>query len=369
MASLTRESAEVVTVRRTEDDSSDAEAPEDATSENAVTDGGQLDHDLFTTTASDRPSYTRKQRLAKLLDAYVYAPMSVAWADWRVRIGGTILVFFLLMGTVGPYLVPEPRTLQAPIFLSPFTDLAHPLGTDIAGKDMVSQIVHATPAMLKMIAAGAMFSVVVATLIGTISGYKGGKVDSILMSFTDVVLTVPGLALVLVIASVFPPKSPWLVGLILGIDNWPGLARTIRSQVLSIREEAYVEASRAMGLSKWHIIRKDLVSQLMPYISINTATSARSIIFESVALYFLGILPMTSLNWGVLLNTAYNESNLRSPENIHFILIPMFTIALISLGFVLFAQGMDRIFNVRLRAKHAKRVGGDEDGSAEVKDV
>ncbi|WP_266082077.1 ABC transporter permease [Haladaptatus caseinilyticus] len=333
-----------------------------------ATDGGQLEHELFTTTAEDRPSYTRKQRLSRLLDAYVYAPMSVAWADWRVRIGGIILLFFFLMGTVGPYVVPEPRTLQGPIFLEPFVDMTHPLGTGVVGKDMVSQIVHSTPAMLKMITAGALFSVVVATLIGTVSGYKGGKVDSVLMSFTDVVLTVPGLALVLVIASVFPPKSPWIVGLILGIDNWPGLARTIRSQVLSIREEEYVEASRAMGLSKWHIIRKDLISQLMPYISINTATSARNIIFESVALYFLGILPMTSLNWGVLLNTAYQESNLRSPENIHFILIPMFTIALISLGFVLFAQGMDRVFNVRLRAKHAKRVGGDDEG-AELNDV
>jgi peptide/nickel transport system permease protein len=356
-------------VKPTKDDTHSSESFGTTQSNTEVaTDGGQLEQELFTTTAEDRPSYTRKQRISRLLDAYIYAPISVAWADWRVRIGGAILLFFGLMGIIGPYIVPEPQTLQGPIFLEPFTDMTHPLGTGNRGMDMVSLIVHSTPTMLKMITAGALFSIVVATLIGTVSGYKGGKIDSILMSFTDVVLTVPGLALVLVIASVFPPKSPWIVGLILGIDNWPGLARTIRSQVLSIREEAYVEASRAMGLSKWHIIRKDLISQLMPYISINTATSARNIIFESVALYFLGILPVTSLNWGVLLNTAYSNSNLRSPENLHFILIPMLTIALISLGFVLFAQGMDRVFNVRLRAKHAKRVGGDNE-SAELNDA
>lgn len=326
----------------------------------AATDGGQIDHELFTKTA-DVPSYTRRERLSRSLDAYVYAPMAVAWNDWRARIGGGIILFFLLMGTVGVHLVPEPRTLQGPIFLPPFQTWKHPLGTGISGKDIIGQIVHSTPAMLKMITAGALFSVVLATVIGTVAGYKGGTVDDILMALTDIVLTVPGLALVLVIASVYPPRNPWVVGLILGIDNWPGLARTIRSQVLSIREEAYVEASRAMGLSKWRIIRKDLVSQLMPYISINMATSSRGIIFESVALYFLGILPFTSQNWGVLLNTAYHESNLASPNNLHWLLMPIVTIALISLGFVLFAQGMDRIFNVRLRAKHAKKVGGDNE--------
>lgn len=338
--------------------------PDEDATDGVVTDGGQFDHELFTKTA-ETSSYTRRQRFARKLDAYLYAPMAVAWNDWRARTGSGILFLFLLMGTVGPYVVTEPKTLQGPIFLEPFKTLEHPLGTGITGKDLVSQLVHATPAMLKMITAGALLSIALATVIGTVAGYKGGKVDNILMSLTDIVLTVPGLALVLVIASVYPPRNPWIVGLILGIDNWPGLARTIRSQVLSIREEAYVEASRAMGLSKWRIIRKDLISQLMPYISINMATSARGIIFESVALYFLGILPFTSLNWGVLLNVAYHESNLRNPNNIHFILLPMLTIALISLGFVLFAQGMDRIFNVRLRAKHAKKVGGDED-SAEV---
>jgi len=175
------------------------------------------------------------------------------------------------------------------------------------------------------------------------------------------VLTIPGLALVIVLASFWVPSSPYAVGIILGIDNWPGLSRTVRSQVLSIREESYTEASRAMGLHKLTILRKDVVTNLMPYILINLASSARRIIFESVALYYLGILPFTSENWGVMLNQAYQNMDLYDPSQYHWILVPMITIVLISLGFILFAQGLDRVFNVRLRARHEKTVeAGDE---------
>ena len=179
------------------------------------------------------------------------------------------------------------------------------------------------------------------------------------MTVTDVVLTIPGIALVIVLASIYQPESPLVVGLILGIDNWPKLARTVRSQVLSIREEAFTEASRIMGLSELHILRKDVVSNLMPYISVNFATSARKIIFESVGLYFLGILPRSNLNWGLMMNDAYNQANLTNPDQIHWLLVPMALIILISLGFILLAQGLDRVFNVRLRARH-ETAGGDE---------
>jgi peptide/nickel transport system permease protein len=308
----------------------------------------------------------------------------VAWEDTRTRIGSIVLALFVLQGTVGVLLVQEPVSLRYDRYLTPFHDgwltfgdtiagvsipfwpvMHAPLGTERAGKSLLGLLVHATPAMMKMIAAGALFSVILATLVGTLAGYKGGRVDGVLMTITDVILTIPGLALILVIAAVFPPKSPYLVGLILGIDNWPKLARTIRSQVLSIREEAFVEADRIMGLSNWHVLRKDFISQLMPYISINFANSSRRIIFESVALYFLGVLPFTTQNWGVMMNAAYNQSNLTNLQQIHWLLLPMLQIAFLSLGLILFAQGLDRVFNVRLRARHEAK-GEDEETESEI---
>jgi peptide/nickel transport system permease protein len=128
---------------------------------------------------------------------------------------------------------------------------------------------------------------------------------------------------------------------------------------LSIREEAYTEASRIMGISKASILRHNVISNLMPYISVNLAQSSRKIIFESVALYYLGILPFSTNNWGVMLNKAYQSGDMTQLGQIHWLLIPMTLIASVSLGLILLAQGMDRLFNVRLRAQHVNEGAGD----------
>jgi peptide/nickel transport system permease protein len=356
--------------------------PEDGRDGAVRSDGGEA-LDVFSRT-SDVPAPSRRERLSRRFDAYVYAPMMVAWNDWRTRVGFVILVAFTLMGTVLPKIVPQtspmagtPFTPPAPFHDGwfqvgqatafgvsvPWPEFHMLLGTDVVGRDLWRLMVHSTWPLIEMILAGAILSIIIAMFVGTISGYKGGTIDGILMTITDIVLTVPGLALIMVLAAIFTPREPWMVGILLGIDNWPGLSRTIRSQVLSLREESHVEVSRTMGLSKFTIVRKDLLSQLMPYVSINLAGSARNIIFESVGLYFIGILPYSVLNWGVIMNLAYNRADLRDLGEVHYLLIPSLAIIVVSLGFVLFAQGLDRVFNVRLRAKHARTVGEEEEES------
>lgn len=348
MVSSTLASKEVPTVSRT-----------DSSREDTETDGGSpVEDDLFTQTSGVADS-SRVDRFRHALDTHVYAPLVVAFEDTRTLVGGTIIVGFVLMATVGVMLVDPPETMGGPIFQQPFQTWEYPLGTGGLGKDLFAQVIHSAPSMLKMILAGALLSTGIGTLIGTVAGYKGGRLDTALMGFTDVVLTIPGLALIVVLAAIYRPEDPVIVGLILGIDNWPKLSRTIRSQVLSIREEAFTEASRIMGLSEATLLRKDVVSNLMPYISINFANSARAIIFESVALYFLGILPFTTLNWGVMLNEAYENISLTNPERLYVILIPMVAIIVLSLGFILASQGLDRVFNVQLRARHARTVSSD----------
>ena len=334
-----------------------------ATDDEARTDGGAADENVFTRTA-DVPTLTAREKARRTFDRRIYAPLAVLANDWRAVLGGGILTLFVLTGVVawisssnwwflsGVVLVESPTVMEGPIFVSPLQNWAYPLGTGVMGKSILKQLVHATPAMIQMIAAGALLSVTVGTLIGTVAGYRGGTVDKTLMSVTDVVLTIPGIALVIVLAAIYEPRHPVTVGIILGIDNWPRLARTIRSEVLSIREEAFTEASRIMGLSQSTILRRDVISNLMPYISINFANGARNIIFESVALYFLGILPFTTLNWGVMMNEAYNGADLTNLSQLHWLFAPMLTITVVSLGFILFAQALDRIFNVRLRARH-----------------
>lgn len=324
------------------------------------------DLDSFDFEAVSEVQPTRKERLAQIADEYVFAPFRVLWSDYRARIGLVIIVFFVLLGVLGPILISPPKYHGTEKFLQPFVDMTYPLGADNQGRGLMRQIIYATPPMLKMIVAGAVFSTGVATVIGTVSGYKGGVFDRVSMYVVDIVMTIPSLPLIIVLAATIQPENPILVGLVLSLTAWAGLSRTIRSQVLSLREEPYIEASRTMGLPTLTIVAKDVTPNIMPYVMVHFVQSARRIIFASVALYFLGFLPMTggpAANWGVMLNRAYNNGGLVSPSLYYWFAIPMIAIIAISYGLIMLGQGTDRIFNPRIRARHAKTV---DDESSEV---
>jgi len=349
-------------------------------------DGGDTDAavDLFVQESRDSPDEGVAERVRRLFNSYIYAPLAIAWGDWRTRAGGIILLFYISLPTIGVHLTPAPEPFRHDFFLPPFADgwfrissasvfgvsipwpeITAMLGSNTQGQSLEALLIYGSVPVFQMIISGALFSIFLGTFIGTFAGYKGGRIDGILMTITDVILTVPGLALIVVLAAFFRPENPYVVGLILGIDNWPGLTRTIRSQVLSIREESYIEAHRALGLDTGTILRRDIISQLMPYISINFANSARRIIFESVGLYFIGVLPFNNQNWGVILNGAYDNISLTNPNQLYYLFEPMIMIAGLSFGLILFAQGLDKVFNVRLQARHAEK-GGESEGTAEI---
>jgi len=299
---------------------------------------------------------TRRGRARRVFTERVYVPLRIVLTDWRTAIGISILCLYVFAGTVGIHLVRQPRPMQDAAFIKPLTTAVSPLGTDHMGRDILALLVHATPSMLKMMLSGAVVTVLIASIVGTLSGYKGGVVDRILMTITDIMMTLPGLPLTIVIASVIEPKSPYLIGVILTIHSWSGLARALRSQVLVLRDESYVEAARVMGLRTRSVLRRDVFPNVMPYVLINFMKSARGVIFGSVGLYFLGVLPFSNLNWGVILNQAYSSGSIYYGNRAYMLLLPLGTITLISLGLILFAQGTDRLFNPRVRARH----GGDE---------
>lgn len=333
------------------------------TGDELKSDGGVAKEDIFGAgDDAERARTPPKERLRRTFDVYVRAPLAIAWSDWRTRIGGLGIALYVLMGTVGVLVVPSPQIDEGPNYLGPFQDLSIPLGTDYVGRSIGKQIVHATPAMLQMALAGIVFTIGVGVLVGLVAGYKGGLVDRVLMTLTDVVIVLPGLPLVIVIAAIYPPRNAFLVGAILAIDQWPGLARELRSQVLTLREEDYVEAARAMGMSTPTIIGQEIMPKLAPYVLINAAGAATAVITASVALYFLNILPFTNENWGVMMNFAYEQGNaVSNPGHAgHWLFFPLLALSGMTFALTLFSQGLDRVFNPRLRARHAKTVAEDE---------
>ena len=334
-------------------------------------------------------SLTRAERLRRLFDLWVVAPGRVVWGDFRARLGSLLILGFLLMGIVGPTVVVEPRVGQASLLVGPFAggviggswyDLTTasvagvstpwvavrwPLGTDNVGRGILEQLVHATPRMLTMIASAGLFVTVLGTSIGALAGYAGGRVDSVLSTGIDIVLTLPGLPLLLILVALLQPENPIVLGIVLSLQGWAGMARAIRSQVLTIRSTSYVEAARAMGLSTPVIVAKEIVPNVMPFVMINMVNAMRGVIFASVGLYFLGLLPFNEVvNWGVMLQLAYSNGGLLTIEAAHWLLVPMVCIVLLSMALILFAQGMDRVFNPRVRARHARTTSDDDELAA-----
>lgn len=350
-------------MKRTDDEAEPGDGSEthaDA-DERVAVDGGRVDASPLDTleTTAESPEVGLRETMVDLYEGYVFTPAAIMWSDWRARVGVTIVAFYLVVGLFGPFVVEPTRSMDGTPLLRPFQTMAHPLGTDNTGADLLSMTVYSTVPILQMMFAGGLFTVTVGTLFGTMAGYKGGVVDLVLSTVTDVFINIPGMPLVIVLATIFEPENPYLLGILLSVASWAGLARAIRSQVLTFRNEAFTEASRTMGISANTIVVKDLLPHLMTYISVNLVQAMRNVVFAAVGLYFVGVLPFRDLNWGVMLNLAYNYGAMYRMEAIHWLLVPMGAIVGLSMGMILLAQSLDRVFNPRVRAKHAKTIDTD----------
>lgn len=264
-------------------------------------------------------------------------------------VGLGILAVYLFMAVVGPslyppILAPNPSLVYAP------PSWAHPLGTDYAGRDVLGLIVLGTRPILEVAVMAALFVVFLGGLVGLLAGFLGGLLDFVLMRITDLFLTVPSLPLLILIASIAVLTNPLLIAVVLAVTAWGGLARAIRSQVLSYREREYVESARSLNLGTFHIILREITPNLMPYIVMNLMLSVTGAIYTEVGLFYLGVLPFKSDNWGVMLNLAYTQSGaIYSSRSILYLISPMAAVLILQLGIVMILRLLEEVFNPRLR--------------------
>jgi peptide/nickel transport system permease protein len=212
-------------------------------------------------------------------------------------------------------------------------------------------IIHGSRDVLAIAAIAALITTAIGVVMGLLAGLQGGLLDTVLMLITTIVLTVPQFPVMLMLGTVFTITNPFSFGLILSVWAWGRLARSVRSQILSLKEREFIEAARTLGLSTWHIIFKELLPNIMPYVAINFMTTMRVAIVTSVGLMFLGLVPFSATNWGMMLSLATGNSQaIYVPKAIVYVISPMAAIVLFQLGAVLFANGLDEIFDPRLRS-------------------
>lgn len=263
--------------------------------------------------------------------------------------GAMILFLYLVMATVGPVAVPLDLSYNPELRLQP-PSLAHPLGTDMTGVDVFAQIVHGSRDVLLVAALTALFATVIAIAVGITAGYWGGLVDQGFMLLVNMFLTIPRFPLMLICAAIFRIRDPLSFALILAAWMWPGLARAVRSQVLSLREREFVEAARILKLGARHIVLRELLPNIMPYIAVNFIGLMQAAIVASVGVMFLGLVPFSRTNWGVMLNIARQTGAIYIPRAMFYVISPILAIMGLQIGGYLLAHGLDEIFNPRLRA-------------------
>ncbi|HPU63100.1 MAG TPA: ABC transporter permease [Mobilitalea sp.] len=213
------------------------------------------------------------------------------------------LVFITILAVFAPLIVPYDPNQVSTSFSQP-PSAKHWLGTDQIGRDMFSRLLYATRISLFVGFAATVISTLIGVVLGLIAGYFGGIADTVIMRITDTIMSFPYILLVLVAAAIFEPGL-WNIILILGFVDWPGAARLVRGNVLSLRESNFVKGSIVAGMPNRHILFSEILPNTVgPVLVYATSVFAISILDEA-ALSFLGMgvqPPQASL--GNILNGA-----------------------------------------------------------------
>ncbi len=219
----------------------------------------------------------------------------------------------------------------------------HIFGTDSTGKDIFSRTLHAINTSLAVGTIGVAIAFVLALIIGGVSGYYGGWIDSVLQMITDAIRTVPAIPLFMAIAAFIP--SEWssearffFISIILGFINWPTLARRVRTHLLTERNQEYVLAAQLCGASPSHTIRKHLLPSFTSYIIVDLVISFPYMVLSETALSFIGLGlrdPVNSL--GVMLQNVTNADVLL---NYQWYFIPVIFFIALVLAFVFVGDGL-----------------------------
>jgi peptide/nickel transport system permease protein len=260
-----------------------------------------------------------------------------------------IISIYIFMAIIGPYIIPLDLVGKNPPYLPP--SFKHPLGTDHVGRDILMQIVHGSRDVLTLASIATLFTILFSIVIGSISGLLGGKIDLVLTTFTDIILTIPAFPLQIVIAaSIRGAANPVVLGLVIAFTSWASPSRSIRSQVMSIKNRDFVEASRAIGLNSFKILMIDILPLIAPYIIINGLIAFIQAIYSTVGLSLIGALPWSEVNWGVMINTAVNyTSALRDFNPLWYLLGPLLAIITLQLAVLQLSNNIEYLFNPRLR--------------------
>ncbi len=264
-------------------------------------------------------------------------------------IGLGIIVFFVLLSVVAPYISPYSANVQSCAVYAP-PSVHHWLGCDDGGIDMLSELMQGGRISMVVGFAATLVAMLIGGGVGIISGYFGRWPDIVLMRITDYLLVIPDLVFAIVIADVWG-ASLFHVIMVIGILEWAATARIIRAQVLSVRERVYVKRAKGIGASNTRIIWRHILPQVGPLLIANTVLTVAIAIYLETALAFLGLEDPSFTTWGTILEHAFQRTAISSGA--WWAIVPDgFVIAAVIVGCFLFGQAIEDALNPRLKVSH-----------------
>lgn len=265
----------------------------------------------------------------------------------KLRIGLGVLLFFIFLTFAGPLLTPyDPTEFVGPPGAPPSAQFW--LGTTTFGEDVFSQFVHGLASTFLVGIVGGGIGTVLGMIIGFTGGYRGGATDEILNIMTNVVLTIPVLALLLVISAYVKVRGVFIESLFIGITSWPWAARAIRAQTFTLRSRDFVDLARLSGMSPIKIIFTEIAPNMASYLFMTFILMFGGSILTAATLDFIGLGPTQGISLGMMMNLAVLWSALTLGMWWWFI-PPGIGITAIVGGLYVMNVGLDEVFNPKLR--------------------
>ncbi|MBC5635533.1 ABC transporter permease [Ornithinibacillus sp. BX22] len=256
-------------------------------------------------------------------------------------IGGILLFFFILVSLIGPYFVPYPEDSGDLVNKLAPPSADHWFGTDHHGRDIFSRIIEGMSITLRVGFSSVILGAIVGTVIGIISGYYGGRVDSIIMRCMDVLLAFPGILLALAIVSVLGGSIQNVI-IAIAIFSIPVFARIVRGSTLAVKKLEYIDAVKALGASDLRIIFKHILPNTLSPLIVQITLSIATAILTATGLSFLGLGAKPPIpEWGAMLSDGRNY--LYSAPHVSF--FPGIAIVIVVIAFNILGDGLRDAFD------------------------
>lgn len=281
----------------------------------------------------------------------------------KLVVGISITAAIVLFGIVGPFLVQDPWAINNIGLTGPNSQ--NVLGTTQTGQDVLAQLAHATRGSLIIGVSVGLIAVALSAIVGILGAYLGGFWDEAFSLFANVALVIPGLPLMIVIASYVQHKGQWIIIFVLALTSWAGGSRVLRAQTLSIRKRDYVLAAKLSGDRAWRVILVEILPNLLPVMAGQFVFAVIFAILGESMLSFIGMGVSGSLSWGGMLFYAQNAFALRLGAWWWFI-PPGLMIALLGAGLSLINFAIDEVINPKLRIPKVKHPKSNEELLAQL---